>query len=174
MVSCVSLIIQVTKHVIAAAQLRFIGLTANYNTDFAHLTGLERVRYFDEHAEERFGMAKLLAYRVEQVASGEAELSYEPDEEHVNLLATIHGGILASLLDTVMGCALMTTLDAGEQHTIIDLHTKFVRPVTLDNGPLKVYGIVDHRGRRQCTMSGKIFAPDNKLCATGLATAMIL
>lgn len=149
-------------------------MTADYNTDFVHLTGLERVRHFEEHADERFGMSRLLGYRVEQVANGEVELSYEPDAEHVNLFSTIHGGVLASLLDTVMGCALMTMLDAGEQHTIIDLHTKFVRPVTLETGPLKVYGFVDHRGRRQCTMSGKIIAPDNKLCATGLATAMIL
>lgn len=149
-------------------------MTADYNTDFAHLTGLERVRHFKDHAEERFGMAKLLGYQVEQIASGKVELRYEPDKAHVNLLSTIHGGVLASLLDTVMGCALMTLLDAGEQHTIVDLHTKFVRPVNLETRPLKVCGIVDHRGRRQCTMSGKIFAPDNKLCATGLATAMIL
>jgi len=149
-------------------------LTANYNTDFAHLTGLERVRHFKERAEERFGMAKFLGYRVDQIERGEVELRYEPDEEHLNLLSTIHGGVLTSLLDTVMGCALMTMLDAGERHTIIDLHTKFIRPVTLETRPLKICGIVDHRGRRQCTMSGKIIAPDNKLCATGLATAMIL
>jgi len=149
-------------------------LTVNYNTDFAHLTGLERMRHFEEHAEERFGMASFLGYRVAQIESGEVELLYEPDKEHVNLLSTIHGGVLASLLDTVMGCALMTMLDAGERHTIIDLHTKFMRPVTLGTRALKIHGIVDHRGRRQCTMSGKIIAPDDKLCATGLATAMIL
>ena len=149
-------------------------MTANYNTDFAHLTGLERVRHFEEHADERFGMAKLLAYRIERVASGDVELSYEPLEDHMNLLSTIHGGVLASLLDTVMGCALMTMLEAGEQHTIIDLHTKFIRPVTLGSGPLKICGAVDHRGRRQCTMSGKIITPDKKLCATGISTAMIL
>lgn len=149
-------------------------MTVNYNTDFAHLTGLERVRHFKEHAEERFGMAKLLGYRVGRIERGEVELLYEPDGQHVNLLSTIHGGVLASLLDTVMGCALMTMLDAGERHTIIDLHTKFIRPVTLETRPLKICGVVDHRGRRQCTMSGKIIAPDDKLCATGLATAMIL
>jgi len=149
-------------------------LTANYNTDFAHLTGLERVRHFEEHADERSGMAKLLAYRIERVASGDVELSYEPLADHMNLLSTIHGGVLASLLDTVMGCALMTLLEVGEQHTIIDLHTKFIRPVTLESGPLKICGVVDHRGRRQCTMSGKIISLDNKLCATGISTAMIL
>jgi uncharacterized protein (TIGR00369 family) len=154
--------------------MRLIGLTTNYNTDFAHLTGLERMRHFVEHADERFGVAKWLGYQVEQVDSGEVVLSYEPAEQHVNLLSTIHGGVLATLLDTVMACALMTTLDAGEKHTIIDLHTKFVRPVTLDAGAFRVCGVVDYRGTRQGTMSGKIFAPDDKLCATGVATSMIL
>ena len=149
-------------------------MTTNYNTDFAELTGLERVQHFMDHADERFGIARFLAYDVDEVANGKAVLSYEPDAEHINLLSTIHGGVLATLLDTVMGCALMTMLDAGEKHTIIDLHTKFVRPVTLESRPLRVIGRVDHRGRRQCTMSGSIVAPDDKLCATGIATAMIL
>ena len=149
-------------------------MTADYNKDLAHLTGLERLRHFKEHADERFGMARFLGYRVERIGSGEVEFSYEPLKEHVNLLSTIHGGVLGSLLDSVMGCALMTKLDAGERHTIIDLHTKFVRPVTLETRPLKICGIVDYRGRRQCTMSGKIIAPGDKMCATGVATAMIL
>lgn len=149
-------------------------MTTNYNTDFAHLTGLERMRHFEEHADERFGIAKFLGYDLERVDTGEVVLRYAPGSEHLNLISTIHGGVLASLLDTVMGCALMTMLDAGEQHTMIDLHTKFLRPVAPDSEPLQIIGRVDHRGRRQCTMSGKIVAPDDKLCATGTATAMIL
>ncbi|MDH3336741.1 MAG: PaaI family thioesterase [Gammaproteobacteria bacterium] len=156
------------------AYSRFTALTANYNTDFAHLTGLERMRHFEKHAHERFGIAKFLNYDLERVETGDVMLRYKPDSEHLNLFVTVHGGVLASLLDTVMGCALMTMLDAGEQHTIIDLHTKFLRPVTLDSEPLRVFGHVDHRGRRQCTMNGKIITSDDKLCATGIATAMIL
>ncbi len=149
-------------------------MTVNYNTDLPQLTGLERMRHFQEHGRERFGFARLLAYEIERVASGEVSLCYQPRSEHLNLLATIHGGVLTSLLDTAMGCAVMTTLDVGEQHTIIDLHTKFVRPADLESGPLKIHGSVDHRGRRQCTMSGRIITLQNKLCATGIATAMIL
>ena len=132
------------------------------------------MRHFEEHAHERFGIAKFLDYHLERAEIGDIMLRYTPDSEHLNLFSTIHGGVLASLLDTAMGCALMTTLDAGEHHTIIDLHTKFLRPVILDSEPLQVIGLVDHRGRRQCTMSGKIITSDDTLCATGFATAMIL
>ncbi len=149
-------------------------LTANYNEDFAHLTGLERMRHFEKHADDRFGIAKFLAYDIARIESGEVELRYAPHPEHRNLISTIHGGVLASLLDTAMGCALMTMLDAGERHTIIDLHSKFVRPVAVDAESLRVIGSVDHRGRRQCTMHGKIVTADDKLCASATATAMIL
>jgi uncharacterized protein (TIGR00369 family) len=149
-------------------------LTANYNTDFAHLTGLERMRHFEEHSHERFGIAKFLDYHLERVEAGNVMLRYKPDAEHLNLFSTIHGGVLASLLDTAMGCALMTMLEAGEHHTIIDLHTKFLRPVTLHSEPLRIIGLVDHRGKRQCTMNGKVITSDKKTCATGFATAMIL
>ena len=149
-------------------------MTTDYNKDFAHLTGLERVRHFEEHPDERFGIAKFLAYDIAQIESGAVELHYIPGPEHLNLISTIHGGVLASLLDTAMGCALMTLLDAGERHTIIDLHAKFVRPVTLDAGSLRVIGTIDHRGRRHCTMQGSILASSDKLCASATASAMIL
>lgn len=149
-------------------------MTANYNTDFAQLTGLERMQHFVSHADERFGVASWLAYSVARFEQGEVVLRYEPREEHVNLLSTIHGGVLSTLLDTVMGCAVMTTLDVGEKHTVIDLHTKFVRAVSLDTKPLMVIGSVEHRGRRQATMRGSVIAPGDKLCVSATATSMIL
>jgi uncharacterized protein (TIGR00369 family) len=132
------------------------------------------MRHFEEHREERFGIARFLDYDLERVEAGNVVFRYAPKPDHLNLFSTIHGGVLASLLDTVMGCALMTMLEVGEQHTIIDLHTKFLRPVILDSEPLQVCGLVDHRGKRQCTMSGKIITADDKLCTTAIATAMIL
>ncbi len=149
-------------------------MTSNYNADFENLTGLERLRHFERNAAERFGVARLLDYTIDSIEDGCVALSYTPIEDHLNLFSTLHGGILAALLDTVMGCALMTRLDAGEYHTIIDLHTKYLRPVTLDKTPLRIVGTVEHRGKRQCTMRGEVSCPDSKVCATATATAMIL
>lgn len=149
-------------------------MATNYNADFEQLTGLERLQHFERSDDERFGVARFLGYTITDIADGRVTLQFEPVEDHVNLISTVHGGILASLLDTVMGCALMTLLAKREYHTVTDLHTKYLRPVTLDKTPLKVVGMVEHRGRRQCTMRGEILCPDGKLCATGAATALIL
>lgn len=149
-------------------------MSANYNKDFAHLTGMERVLRFADGTDERTGASRYLGYGVTSVDKGHVCLGFEPTAEHLNLFQTVHGGALAGLLDTAMGCALITLLDAGEHHTIIDLHTKFVRSVVVDGGPYRVDARVEHRGRRHCTMSGRIVDADDKLYVTGTSAALII
>ena len=149
-------------------------MTADYNKDFAHLTGLERVLRFASGADERAGASLYLGYTFESVEDAHVRLRFEPTAEHVNLFQTVHGGVLAGLLDTAMGCALITLLDRGEHDTIIDLQVKFVRPVVVGAGPYIVDARVEHRGRRQCTMSGRIVDANDRLHASATSAALII
>lgn len=149
-------------------------MSSNYNKDLAHLTGMERVQRFSSGADGRTGASLYLGYTFESIDEGHVCLGFEPTAEHVNLFQTVHGGVLAGLLDTAMGCSLITLLDVGEHDTIIDLQTKFVRPVVVGGGPYRVHAGVEHRGRRQCTMSGRIVDTDDKLYATATSTALII
>ncbi|MGB5166705.1 MAG: PaaI family thioesterase [Woeseiaceae bacterium] len=146
----------------------------NYNEDLAHLTGFERVRRFASGEDGRFGASRYYGYTFDLVEEGHVCLGFVPSAEHLNLFKSVHGGVLAGLLDTAMGCALITLLNAGEHDTIIDLQTKFVRPVVIDGGPYTVDAKVEHRGRRQCTMSGRIVDAKGKLCVTATSAALIL
>lgn len=136
-------------------------MAANYNEDFAHLTGLERV-------------SRIASGTDDSVAEWQVRLSFTPSVEHLNFFKTVHDGVLAGLLDTAMGCALITTLDAGQHNTTIDLHTKYLQPVVADGGPFGVEGVVEHRGRRQRTMSAQIVDESGKLYATATATGLII
>jgi len=138
------------------------------------LTGMERLLRFSSGADGRSGASLYLGYTFESIDKGQVCLCFEPTEEHANLFQTVHGGVLAGLLDTAMGCSLITLLDVGEHHTIIDLQTKFVRPVVIGSGPYRVYASVEHRGRRQCTMSGRIVDADDKLYVTATSAALII
>lgn len=149
-------------------------MAANYNKDLAQLTGMERVLRFSSGADGRSGASLYLGYTFASIEAGHVCLRFEPTAEHVNLFQTVHGGVLAGLLDTAMGCALITLLDAGEHDTIIDLQTKFVRPVVVGGGPYQVDASVEHRGRRQCTMSGRIVDAANKLYVTATSAALII
>lgn len=163
--------------------------TANLNLQAEQLTGLERLQQFEQQ-QQRQGMADNLGYRIEHFAPGKVSLSYTPRARHMNLLGSLHGGIFASLLDTAMGCAVMTLLDVGERHTMTDLNCKFIRAVLASNNAteaetdgrdsapahnqLNVHAHVDHSGRRMLNTEGTIVDAQGRLIAKAIASAIRL
>ena len=81
-----------------------------------------------------------------------------------NPMGSVHGGIAATLLDTVMGCAVQTTLDDGEAFTTTDLQVHYVRTVNPGTA-VHATGTVIHRGRRLATAEGRLVDERGKLVA---------
>ena len=89
-----------------------------------------------------------LAYGLAYVGDGEATFEIEPAEFHFNPLGTVHGGVISTVLDSSLGCAVQTKLPEGVSYTTIDLNVTFVRPVTLATGRLSCPAEVVNVGRR--------------------------
>jgi uncharacterized protein (TIGR00369 family) len=96
-----------------------------------------------------------------------------PAEYHYNPLGTVHGGVLATLLDTATGCAVHSTLPAGYGYTSIDLNTKFLRPVTVASGVLRCVGTVVSRGRRTALAEARLTDAAGRLVATAQSSCLI-
>ena len=137
------------------------------------MSGLERLEYF-ESQPERFGMASNLEYDVISYKHGYWSSRYTPKERHMNLIGSLHGGIMATLLDTAMGSAVMTTLKPGEGHTMTDLTVKFVRAVMSYDDVLIIEGTVDHSGKRMFATEGVIKDSHGRLIAKSIANAIRL
>ncbi len=58
-------------------------------------------------------IAKVLGFWISAVEAGKVAFAYEPVSDHYNPLGSVHGGIAATLLDSVMGCCIHTMLKAG-------------------------------------------------------------
>lgn len=69
-----------------------------------------------------------------------------PDRRHYNPLGSVHGGYAASLLDSCMGCAIHTRLQAGQGYTTTDLRISYLRALTDKVGPVRAEGRVVHLG----------------------------
>ena len=117
--------------------------------------------------------ADLVGFHPVFVTPGYVVFGYEPREEHYNALGAVHGGILTTVLDTVMGCALSSQLDAGRSPVTIELKTSFVRPVTLDTGYLRAEGSVVHPGSRVATAEAKLLDEHGILHAHASSTWLI-
>ena len=96
-----------------------------------------------------------------------------PGEQHYNPIGAVHGGIITTILDSVMGCAVHSTLPAGVGYTTLELKVNFVRAVTHRVGPLRCEGKVVHGGRQVATADATLTDLNGKLYAHATSTCMI-
>lgn len=111
--------------------------------------------------------------RITVLGEGSVELTLVPGEHHLNPLGTVHGGVIAAMLDTVAGCAVHTALPAGTGYTSLDLHTRFLRPVTPGTGRVRAEGTVVNRGSRTATAEARLVDEGGKLLATATSTCLL-
>ena len=97
-----------------------------------------------------------------------------PQFAHYNPLGTIHGGWIATLLDSAMACAVHSLLPAGKTYATLELKVNYVRALT-DKVPLvRAIGEIIHSGGRICTAQGRLLGPDGKLYAHATTTCIVL
>jgi uncharacterized protein (TIGR00369 family) len=141
----------------------------------AELAGIDYMRALASGELPPPPIAVLLRMQPVEVEPGRAVFEGEPGEEHYNPIGVVHGGYAATLLDSALGCAVHTTLDAGEAYTTLSLEVKMVRAITSEIGVVRAEAEVLYRGRRQATAQAKLTdAASHKLLAHGSATCMII
>ncbi len=115
-----------------------------------------------------------VGYDIVSYGDGEIELICEPGSHQFNPYGIMHGGPIATLLDTAAGVAVHTTLPKGTGYTTLDLISHYLRPITLDTGPLTVRGRVTSGGRRVAVSEAEITNAEGKKLATATSTCLIL
>jgi uncharacterized protein (TIGR00369 family) len=85
----------------------------------------------------------------------------------------VHGGYAATLLDTVMGCAVHSSLKAGQGYTTLELKIAYQRALSEASGPVRAEGRVVSIGKRAAFADGKLFDKDGRLCATATTTCLV-
>ncbi len=106
--------------------------------------------------------------------AGKATFVGEAGEHLYNPIGVVHAGFAMTILDSAMGCAVQTTLAAGEGYTTLETKVNFVRPITLETGPVRCEGTVLHRGGKVATAEGRLIAErTGKLLAHGTSTCLV-
>ena len=140
----------------------------------AEMAGLDYMRALVVGDLPPAPIAVTMNMRPTELEEGRVVFAGEPGEEHYNPIGVVHGGYAATILDSVLGCAVHTTLPVGVAYTSLGLEVKYVRPISRDTGRVRAEGTVVHRGRRQATAEASLTAEDSgKLLATGTSTLMI-
>ncbi|GAA1670375.1 hotdog fold thioesterase [Kribbella yunnanensis] len=108
-----------------------------------------------------------------EVEEGQVTVFMPAQEYHYNPLGTVHGGVIATLLDTAAGCTVHSTLPAGTGYTSLDLNTRFIKPVTVKSGELRCTGSIISRGRRTAVAEARLVDERGTLLAHATSTCLI-
>jgi uncharacterized protein (TIGR00369 family) len=136
-------------------------------------SGLELMRSILSGAGPQAPIGKAANFLLHEVGEGSAVFVGTPTYDFYNPIGTVHGGWIATLLDSCMSCAVHTLVKAGHAYTTLELKVNFVRPVLEKTGPMRAEGRVIHGGSRTATAEGKLLDAGGKLYAHGTVTCMI-
>jgi uncharacterized protein (TIGR00369 family) len=119
-------------------------------------------------------IATLMGFTIEEVSEGRVVFGCTPDESLYNPIGVVHGGLVCTLADTVIGCAVHSLLEAGVAYTSIDLTVNYLRPVVADGTKLLAAGTVTKPGRRVAFATAEIVDANNKIVATASGSVLIM
>jgi len=140
------------------------------------MSGLEFLqRWLEPEIPSPPPVAVLFGMEWIEVEPSRVVLSLEPAKWMLNPLGTVHGGVTATLLDTVLGCAIQTNLPPATGYATSDLQVRYLRALSPDVGRILATGTVVHAGRRHATAEGRVeIEATGKLIATGTTGCTIL
>jgi uncharacterized protein (TIGR00369 family) len=112
--------------------------------------------------------AHLLGIELRNLEPGGATLGFKISKEHMQNQGVVHGGAIASLIDTTMAIAILSELPRGQRVTTVDLNICYLRPLT--HGSVTAVARVIRMGRRLITVSAEVFDDAGSLASTSLST----
>jgi uncharacterized protein (TIGR00369 family) len=116
---------------------------------------------------------KLMGISAVAAEVGSVTFVADPDESHYNPIGTVHGGLVCTLLDSVLGCAAQTTLAQGQAYTSLEITVSYLRPVLATSGRLTAVGRVVKPGSRAAFTEGTVHDAAGKLVATATSTLLV-
>lgn len=118
-------------------------------------------------------IANLVGFTLTEIGEGRVVLALEPDESHYNPIGSVHGGVIATVLDTVMGCAVHSTLPTGRGYTTLEIKVNYARAVLAGAGPVRAVGRVIHAGRQTAVAEATLVDGRDRVLAHASTTCLI-
>ena len=111
---------------------------------------------------------RLLGIEIDSVEKGRARLSVEVTAKLLQLAGVMHGGAIATLIDTAVAMAIVGVSEPHAKFTTVELKVNYLRP--LKEGRVVAEARLIQDGRRIVVADCDVFDPQGKLAAKGLLT----
>ena len=141
--------------------------------DFASLSGVELLRLAIEGRAPIAPIAQTVGFDLIEVEEGRVVFEALPTKAVYNPLGTVHGGWMATVLDSACGCVVHSMLSANQTYTTLELKTVFHKALKADI-PVRAVGRIVQIGRRAAFSEADLRGLDGKLYATATSTCLVM
>jgi uncharacterized protein (TIGR00369 family) len=118
-------------------------------------------------------IAGLMTFTMVEAEPGRVVFTCQPDESAYNPIGMVHGGLVCTLLDSVAGCALHSTLAQGKGYTSIEIKVSYLKGVRASSGLLTATGTVIKSGSRVGFTEGVVTDEKGAIIATASSTLLV-
>jgi uncharacterized protein (TIGR00369 family) len=119
-------------------------------------------------------LLETLDLKAVSIEKGVAVFAFQPQEFHYNTIGTVHGGVISAILDSAMGCAVHSLLEAGTGYTTLELKVNFLKAITVKAGLLKATSKTIHAGKRTALVEAQLTDEAGNIYAHGVSTCLII
>ena len=137
------------------------------------MTGVDYLRAIQDGELPPAPIAGLFDFAVTEVEPGRVTFTCRPDESAYNPIGVVHGGLVCTLLDSVCGCAVHSTLAQGQGYTSIEIKVSYLKAVTTRSGLLTATGTIVKAGRRVAFSEAEVTDESGATVATATSTCLV-
>jgi len=141
--------------------------------DIKNISGLELLTAIADGLIPAPSITETIPMKMDIIEKGTVKFTVKADSRHLNPVGGVHGGFAATVLDSVTGCAVHSTLDAGVSFGTIDLNIKMMRPIPI-NTSLIAEGRVINLSKNLGVSEGDIKDVEGKIYAHATCTCSII
>ena len=139
----------------------------------ADLSGVEQLKLAFQGDDNAAPIARTLDYRLTEVEEGRVVFEGTPTRAVYNPIGSVHGGWMATLLDSACACAVHSMLRPGQIYTTLEIKTVFHRALT-EGVPVRAEGLIVQMGGRAGFAEADLKGLDGKLYATATSTCLVM
>jgi uncharacterized protein (TIGR00369 family) len=96
---------------------------------------------------------------------GQAEMSWTPTPDMANPYGSVHGGIIATIIDEVTGAAVTSSIEAASAPTV-SLNVEYLHAIPV-GGTYTAVGEIVRMGRAMAIADARILNEEGKVLARG-------
>lgn len=146
-------------------------ITAEATRDLSGREFLERLRDGELPVSP---LVAMMGIRGVEVDDGRVVFAAEIDVHLFNGIGIVHGGFAATILDTAIGCAVISKMPRGRTAVTLDLSIRYFKPLTKASGDVRCEGTVINLGRTTATGEGKLYDAAGRLHAHAMSTLALV